>query len=362
MSMPMIQSAQRSSRGASRYLLRSLLFLLALAALGIFFQEPLTAAFLTNPYLNGTIAVAFLFGVAYTFKAMMGTLLDVRAADQAAEVALKARRRELPLKQADEALLDKTSRRGVSDFLHKVHRVIGHGDAAATLPYLLDSLATRGDDQRALVRYLVGALVLLGLIGTFYGLLLTIAGVRDVIGGLATDQATDTMTLIAHFKDRLAAPLGGMGTSFSASLFGLMGALALGFLELQLFHAQNDHHAQLEALVVSDLVPLWQPVVTVTAQTETISPRHLAALLQSTVDRLERVAATTEYMANRGEGVTRVAEQVANLGERIESLRTTLQNIENDRTADLRHELRIIARLLAQRSAQPQDTDHAPPA
>ena len=360
--MPMIQSERRSSRGASRYLLRCLLFLAALAALGAFFRQPLTAAFLTNPYLNGTIAAAFLFGVAYTLKALTGTLLDVRAADQAAAVALKARRRELPLQQANEALLDTARRRGVSDFLHKAHRVIGHGDATATLPYLLDSLATRGDDQRALVRYLVGALVLLGLIGTFYGLLLTIAGVRDVIGGLATEQATDTMTLIANFKDRLAAPLGGMGTSFSASLFGLMGALALGFLELQLFHAQNDHHAQLEALVVSDLVPLWQPVVTVTAQTETISPRHLAALLQATTDRLERVAATTEYMANRGEGITRVAEQVANLGERIESLRTTLQNIENDRTADLRHELRAIARLLAQSSGQSRDTDHAPPA
>jgi hypothetical protein len=65
---------------------------------------------------------------------------------------------------------------------------------------------------------------------------------------------------------------------------------------------------------------------------------------------LERVAATTEYLANRGEGVTRVAEQVANLGERIESLRVTLQNIENDRTADLRHELRTIARLLGTRT------------
>lgn len=360
--MPMIQSERRSNRGASRYLLRCLLFLAALAALGVFFQEPLIAAFLTNRYLNGTIGIAFLFGVAYTFKALTGTLLDVRAADQAAAVALRARRREWSLQQADAALLGNTRRRGVSDFLRKVHRVVGHGDASATLPYLLDSLATRGDDQRALVRYLVGALVLLGLIGTFYGLLLTIAGVRDVIGGLAAEQATDAMTLIAHFKDRLAAPLGGMGTSFSASLFGLLGALALGFLELQLFHAQNDHHAQLEALVVSDLVPLWQPVVTVTAQTETISPRHLAALLQATTDRLERVAATTEYLANRGEGITRIAEQVASLGERIESLRTTLQNIENDRTADLRHELRAIARLLEQRFEPSRDASHAPPA
>ena len=81
--MPMIESERRSSRGASRYLLRSLLFLAVLAALGAFFQQPLTAAFLTNPYLNGTIAAAFLFGVAYTLKALVGTLLDVRAADQA---------------------------------------------------------------------------------------------------------------------------------------------------------------------------------------------------------------------------------------------------------------------------------------
>ena len=361
--MPITHSDRRSHRGATRYLLRSLLFLAALAALGLFFQKPLTAAFLTNPYLNGTIAAAFLFGVAYTLKALLGVLSDVRAAERAAAVALQARRRELPLAQADASLLGGGWRRNLSEFLHKVHRVVGHGDAAASLPYLLDSLAARGDDQRALVRYLVGALVLLGLIGTFYGLLLTIAGVRDVIGGLSAEKAADTMVLIANFKDRLAAPLGGMGTSFSASLFGLLGALSLGFLELQLFHAQNDHHAQLEVLVVSDLVPLWQPVVTVTAQTETISPRHLAALLQATADRLERVAATTEYMANRGEGVMRVAEQVATLGERIEALRTTLQSIENDRTADLRHELRTIAWLLELKTGLSRDADgHAPPA
>jgi hypothetical protein len=151
-------------------------FLATLAALSVFFQKPLTAAFLTNPYLNGTILAAFLFGVLYTLKALTGTLLDGRATDRVAAVALKARRRELPPRQADETLLGEGWRRNVGDFLRKVHRVVSHGDAAASLPYLLDSLATRGDDRRALVRYLVGALVLLGLIGTFYGLLLTIAG------------------------------------------------------------------------------------------------------------------------------------------------------------------------------------------
>ncbi len=359
--MPVILPDRRPSEGASRYLVRSLVFLVALVALGVVFQQPLTVAFLNNLYFNGAVAAVFVFGVIYTLKSLVGSLRDVHAADQAAGVALKARRQELSLKQANEALLEE-SRHGVGDFLRKVYRVVGHGDAAATLPYLLDSLATHGDDRRALVRYLVGALVLLGLIGTFYGLLLTISGVQDVISGLAADQTTDTMRLIASFKERLAAPLGGMGTSFSSSLFGLIGALSLGFLELQLSHAQSDYHAQLEALVVSDLVPLWQPVVTITASTETISPRHLAALLQSTTDRLERVAATTEYLANRGEGITRVAEQVANLSQQIDSLRTTLNHIENDRTADLRHELRIIARLLEQQVANPVDGNHAPSA
>ncbi|HAO34139.1 MAG TPA: hypothetical protein DCQ84_14510 [Candidatus Competibacteraceae bacterium] len=361
--MAMTGSDRRPNRGVTRYLLRSLLFLASLALLALFFRKPLTAAFLTNPYLNGTIAAAFLFGVGYTLKALLDTLADGRSAERAAVVALRARRRELPLAQVDEILLGSGWRRNVSDFLRKVHRVVSHGDTAVTLPYLLDALSTRGDDQRALVRYLVGALVLLGLIGTFYGLLLTIAGVRDVIGGLSVEKAADTMALIANFKERLAAPLGGMGTSFSASLFGLLGALALGFLELQLFHAQNDHHAQLEALVVSDLAPLWQPVVTVTAQTDAISPRHLAALLQSIADRLERVAATAEYATQHGQGASRVAEQMANLSERIESLRETLKNIENDRTADLRYELRTIARLLERESNDYRDLKrYAPPA
>ncbi|MBL8258404.1 MAG: hypothetical protein JNM60_01155 [Candidatus Competibacteraceae bacterium] len=361
--MAMTRSDRRSNRGVTRYLMRSLLFLASLTVLALFFRKPLTAAFLTNPYLNGTIAVAFLFGVSYTLKALLDTLADGRSAERAAAVALQTRRRELPFAQADAVLLGTDWRRNIRDFLHKVHRVVGHGDAAVTLPYLLDSLSARGDDQRALVRYLVSALVLLGLIGTFYGLLLTIAGVRDVIGGLSAEQAADTMSLIANFKDRLAAPLGGMGTSFSASLFGLLGALALGFLELQLSHAQNDHHAQLEALVVSDLAPLWRPVVAVTAQTEALSPRHLTALLQSLADRLERVAATAEYMTRHGQGASRVAEQVANLGERIESLRETLKNIESDRTADLRYELRTIARLLERQANDHWDLKrHAPTA
>jgi len=57
-------------------------------------------------------------------------------------------------------------------------------------------------------------------------------------------------------REGLAAPLSGMGISFSSSLFGLAGSLVLGFLDLQMSQAQNRFHTELEdwlATTVSDL-------------------------------------------------------------------------------------------------------------
>ena len=47
-------------------------------------------------------------------------------------------------------------------------------------------------------------------------------------------------------KNGLAAPLSGMGISFSSSLFGLAGSLILGFLDLQAGQAQNRFYNELE--------------------------------------------------------------------------------------------------------------------
>lgn len=349
------QNINTRQGGTGRYLLCSALFLLALALLGIIFQRPLAEGFNANSYLNATILGIFGLGVAYTLKALIDVLGDARAALWAADLVAAARRGERPVQQVTEVLLTST-RRGLNDFLGTVYRVVHHGSTAATLPYLLDSLAVRHENRRALVRYLTGALVLLGLIGTFYGLLITIAGVREVITSLSATPSTDTMALLTGLKERLATPLSGMGIAFSSSLFGLLASLALAFLELQLFHAQNDTHARLEALVVSDLVPLWQqPITPVVGTTgEPTASRYLLALLQATVERLDMVAAIMESAAGRHDGTGRIAEHIASLGERIESLRETLDGVERDRTADLRHELRVIARTLAQR-----DLSHA---
>ncbi len=109
---------------------------------------------------------------------------------------------------------------------------------------LLDSIATRLDEARDLSRYMTGLLIFLGLLGTFWGLIETVGSVGKVIDGLKVGG--DAGAVFDALKEGLAAPLGGMGISFSSSLFGLAGSLVLGFLDLQTSQAQNRFYIDLE--------------------------------------------------------------------------------------------------------------------
>ena len=125
------------------------------------------------------------------------------------------------------------------------------GDAAGrapisttTLRAVLDSLETRLDDGRDILRYLTGLLVFLGLLGTFWGLIETVGSISKVISSMRT--GAEAGALFDDLKAGLASPLGGMGISFSSSLFGLAGSLILGFLDLQAGAAQNRFANELE--------------------------------------------------------------------------------------------------------------------
>jgi hypothetical protein len=115
--------------------------------------------------------------------------------------------------------------------------------------HLLDSIATRLDEARDISRYMTGLLVFLGLLGTFWGLIETVGSVGKVIDGLKVGG--DAGALFDTLKEGLAAPLGGMGISFSSSLFGLAGSLILGFLDLQSSQAQNRFYTDLEDWLAS---------------------------------------------------------------------------------------------------------------
>ena len=83
-----------------------------------------------------------------------------------------------------------------------------------TMRHLLDSIATRLDEARDISRYMTGLLVFLGLLGTFWGLIETVGSVGKVIDGLKVGG--DAGALFDTLKEGLAAPLGGMGISFSS--------------------------------------------------------------------------------------------------------------------------------------------------
>src|SRR5512140_142495 len=123
-----------------------------------------------------------------------------------------------------------------------------------TMRHLLDSIATRLDEARDISRYMTGLLIFLGLLGTFWGLIETVGSVGAVINNLKVGG--DANATFDALREGLAAPLGGMGISFSSSLFGLAGSLVLGFLDLQMSQAQNRFHTELEdwlATTVHDL-------------------------------------------------------------------------------------------------------------
>src|SRR5258706_16046811 len=116
--------------------------------------------------------------------------------------------------------------------------------SSQTMQSLLDSIGTRLDEGRDMLRYMTGLLIFLGLLGTFWGLIETVSSIGAIIKGLKVGG--DAGDMFNSLRDGLGAPLGGMGISFSSSLFGLAGSLVLGFLDLQTSQAQNRFYTDLE--------------------------------------------------------------------------------------------------------------------
>jgi hypothetical protein len=205
---------------------------------------------------------------------------------------------------------------------------------------ILDSIATRLDEARDISRYMTGLLVFLGLLGTFWGLIETVGSVGGVIGKL--NVGGDAGSVFDSLKEGLAAPLSGMGISFSSSLFGLAGSLVLGFLDLQMTQAQNRFYTQLEdwlSTTVRDLGAETDP--------RAVSAAGLPASteIKVAIDRLKE--AITDSSSSKAATVA-----MANLAEAIQGLvkhmRTEQQMIRDwvDAQSDQQREIkRLLERL-----------------
>lgn len=266
--------------------LASMIVFLAIAGfVAIILTRQIAEAFRTNPGLNGLILGVLAVGVLLALMQVIRLFREVRwvnnfrAGNDSGDPVLLAPMRGL-LSRASTIALSTNSMRSI-----------------------LDSIATRLDESRDISRYLIGLLVFLGLLGTFWGLLETIGSIGQTIQSL--DPGTgDTNDVLNALKSGLAAPLSGMGTAFSSSLFGLAGSLVLGFLDLQAGRAQNRFYIELENWLssVTDLesaMPTVDAPVTSTDELKLLSER--LRTMQESGGSNQRVAAA---MANLADGIS----------------------------------------------------------
>jgi hypothetical protein len=219
------------------FLVRMLVFLVLCALVTVVLYKQIVVAFFANPGLNALIGAVLLIGTILSFRQVIRLYPEVawvnsfRIADPGLAMA-----RHPTLLAPMAAILggERSGRMTISQ---------------QTMRHLLDSIATRLDEARDISRYMTGLLVFLGLLGTFWGLIETVGSVGKVIDSLKVGG--DAGALFDTLKEGLAAPLGGMGISFSSSLFGLAGSLILGFLDLQSSQAQNRFYTDLEDWLAS---------------------------------------------------------------------------------------------------------------
>jgi hypothetical protein len=209
-----------------------LVFLVLVSLLVAIIYNQLVTAFWNNPLLNGLIIGVLLVGILRAFGQVVRLYPEIRwvNAFRIADPGLAITHRPVLLAPMATMLRD---RKGVLSL------------STTSMRSIMDSIGGRLDEARETGRYLVGLLIFLGLLGTFWGLLETIQSVGQAIGTLDT-KASDSVMVFEELKAGLAAPLKGMGTAFSASLMGLAGSLILGFLDLQASHAHNRFYNELE--------------------------------------------------------------------------------------------------------------------
>ena len=206
-------------------------FLILCSLIVVVLNKQMLVAFMANPGLNALIIGVLLIGIALAFRQVIRLFPEVNWVNsfRLADPGLALERPPVLLAPMAAMLGDRMGRMAISSQIMRG---------------ILDSIAARLDEARDLSRYMTGLLIFLGLLGTFWGLIDTVSSVGRVIENLKVGG--DAGAVFDSLKEGLAAPLSGMGISFSSSLFGLAGSLVLGFLDLQTSQAQNRFYTDLE--------------------------------------------------------------------------------------------------------------------
>jgi hypothetical protein len=290
----------------------------------------LRTAFTANAVLNGVILGTLLVGIIHTFRSVTMLRREARWLEtfQQNDILEKSPRPRLLAPMATMLGAQRADRLSLSTI---------------AMRSLLDGIAMRLDESREISRYMIGLLVFLGLLGTFWGLLGTIESIGKVIGSLPTGNFGVT-SAFEDLKTNLKAPLTGMGTAFSSSLFGLAGSLVLGFLALQAGQAQNRFYNDLEEWL-SGQTKLGRGGIG--GEGDQPIPAYIQALLEQTADGLENLQ---RVIARSEESRTDANNKIVQLGGAVASLADTIRTEQNLmlKLAEGQQELRPVLKKLSE--------------
>lgn len=278
------------------YLWRMVIFVALVAFMIIIQIRTVANAFYANPILNGLIIAVGLVGVALAFTQVWRLFREVSWVNRFRTGADTTRRPPRLLAPMATLLRDSVEETVMS---------------AVTMRSILDTISTRLDENRDILRYLVGLLVFLGLLGTFYGLLQTVSSVGATIQSLDVSSG-DSAVIFEDLKTGLEAPLVGMGTAFSSSLFGLTGSLIVGFLDLQAGQAQNRFYTELEDWL-STLTDIVDDMEMMGAAQATID-------LQRAVDRLVEMVDSGKLTGGASGTDRQLARAMQGLAEGVQAM------------------------------------------
>lgn len=282
-------------------LIKNIIFLGLLVSIVLWLLGPLIDIFRTNVVVNSAILGVLFIGVTYTFY----QFYRLRKEQQWFAFFEQGKER-FPGVPKPQILAPLSSFADSKD----AHLNVFNRQS------LLNSIEARLEELRNFNRYLIGLLIFLGLLGTFWGLSQTIGAIAGVVSSIDV-SANDIKEAFQALKQGLQSPLKGMGTAFSSSMFGLGSSLVLGFLDLQVGKASQSFYQWLEEkmlLISGHSVPAT-------------STHHGAAysqgMLEQTAENLSSVVQalhyhhenrlsiikTVQHLADKMEGLTEVLSQ-----------------------------------------------------
>jgi hypothetical protein len=313
------------------FLVRMLIFLILCSLIVVVIHPQIWTAFKANPPLNALIIGVLVIGILLSFRQVTRLFPEVAWVNgfRLADPGIAVERPPVLLAPMAAILGDRIGRMTMS---------------SQTMRSILDSIAIRLDEAREISRYMTGLLIFLGLLGTFWGLIETVSSVGGVITNLKVGG--DAGAVFDSLRDGLAAPLSGMGISFSSSLFGLAGSLVLGFLDLQMSQAQNRFHTEVEDWLATTVHDLEE-----TDESAAAAPiGNTVGEMRVAIERLREA-----FTATGGQGSGKAATNaMANLAEAIQGLvhhmRTEQQMIRDwvDSQAEQHREIRRLLEVMTQ--------------